>query len=129
MDIATILFGLGAAAIKTAGARHAATATSTSGESASEIASGIAGEFATVLFAHHAADDLKRMQERFASWLSGHSLPVNQDLERAVTRCSILADLFCLMEALPGGIEGTGHRSWLRCAQDRCPPELLVSTS
>ena len=54
-----------------------------------------------LLAGHRAAADFERVAERFKEWAAGNKPPENEDLERAVTRSAILADLFCLSEAIP----------------------------
>jgi hypothetical protein len=87
------------------------------------VASDIGAALFTVLFSHHATEDIKRLRERFVKWVKGPAPEKNQDLERALARCQILADLLCLMEATPWGIEGE-HDSWLRRVAGRLPPSL-----
>jgi hypothetical protein len=125
IDPATILFGLAAAGLKVAKARSAASGVEAGG--AGGAGAEIGAELLTVLFAHHATEDIRRMRERFAEWLKGPAPHKNRDLERAIARCEILADLFCLIEALPGRIQDAEHKTWLRSVAERLPETLKRS--
>lgn len=121
IDPATILFLLSAAGLKALKAKGV-DASSAGGEGTE-----IGAELLTVLFAHHATEDIRGMQQRFADWLKGPAPHKNRDLERAIARSEILADLFCLIEALPGGIRDAEHKSWLRSVVERLPETLKRS--
>jgi hypothetical protein len=120
MDPATILFGIAAAGLKAVKVKDAAAGIEPAGGG---VASDIGAALFTVLFSHHATEGIKRLRERFVKWVKGPAPEKNQDLERALARCQILADLLCLMEATPWGIEGE-HDSWLRRVAGRLPPSL-----
>jgi tetratricopeptide (TPR) repeat protein len=123
LPIATILFGLGAAALK---AKRAASGGKDS-DGPGGVAIEIGGELATVMFAHLATGHVERMQERFAEWIRGNPIPENEHLERALAKSAALADLFCLMEATPGPIADSEGKTWWRRVQALCPPALLNS--
>jgi tetratricopeptide (TPR) repeat protein len=122
LPIATILFGLGAAALK---AKRAASSGKDS-DGPAGIATEIGGELATVMFAHLATGHVERMQERFAEWIRGNPIPENEHLERALAKSAALADLFCLMEAAPGPIADPEGKTWWRPVQALCPQALLT---
>jgi hypothetical protein len=68
---ATILFGLGAAALK---AKSAASGGKDS-EGPAGVAIEVGGELATVMLAHLATGHVERMQGRFAEWIGGNPIP------------------------------------------------------
>ena len=113
LPIATILFGLGAAALK---AKRAASGGKDS-DGAAGVAIEIGGELATVMFAHLATGHVEAMQERFAEWIRGNPIPENEHLERALAKSAVLADLFCLMESAPGPMAESENKTWWRSAQ------------
>jgi hypothetical protein len=80
LPIATILFGLIAAALK---AKKAASGGSDS-SGAGGVAIEIGGELATAMFVDLATGQVERMQERFAAWIGGNAAPENEHLERAL---------------------------------------------
>jgi hypothetical protein len=86
------------------------------------VAAEIAGELANVVFAHSATEKIHHLQPRFEKWIAERHPPGNEDVERAVARSKILADLFCLMEAEPGTLE---DHKWLQRAKRICPGALL----
>ena len=57
-----------------------------------------------LLAGHSGAHTLEQLGDRVRKWTVGTVLPENQDLERALTRCALLADLFCLAEGADRGL-------------------------
>jgi hypothetical protein len=73
--------------------------------------------------------DVKRAREEFTRWFNGPSPDKNFDLEKAVTRSAIHADLFCIIEALGDNYEPLGSSAplWLQRVWERCPESLKTS--
>ena len=77
--------------------------------------------FSELAWTYHALATLTRQGAHYAAthcwqddigsnvltWMQGNAPLQNQDLERAVMRSAILADLFCLFELLPDANEFT----------------------
>src|ERR1035437_4106061 len=71
---------------------------------------------------HFAAEDTDRLNETFKKWWEGARLDKNQDLDRALARSALYADLFCLMEVLDTLAEKpTGIAAYLKPFWDRNP--------
>ncbi len=87
----------------------------------------IAGELSTVLFAHSFAEKIQEAKERFDRWLEHRTLPEQAALEKAVARCEVLADLYCLMAAAPGAPEGAEQVSAFRKAMEWRPEWLKAA--
>lgn len=119
MDPATSLFGLAAAGLKAVKVKDAAAGIEPAGGG---VASDIEAALFTVLFAHHATEDIKRLRERFVQWVKGLAPEKNHDLECVLARRQIPAYLLCPMEATRG-IEGE-HDSWLHRVAGRLSPSL-----
>src|SRR5205823_2119415 len=90
-------------------------------------------EFAGHILGHiggePAAKDAERLRERLAEWLKGPHPDSNLDLEQAVTRSAIHADLFCVMEALAEPADPPQGRleRWRKVLWERCPETIKDS--
>src|SRR5882762_9380588 len=76
-----------------------------------------------LLAGHRAAGEFERLANRFRKWSAGNRSPDNEDLERAITRSAILADLLCLSGSLPTKLVGIELVQRLRERFDRLLPE------
>jgi hypothetical protein len=65
-----------------------------------------------LLAGHTDSDSLEKLGRRLANWLDGNGPPDNEDIEKAITRSAVSADLFCLEESITRGLGGAGliHR-------------------
>jgi hypothetical protein len=63
---------------------------------------------------HVVGEGIVEMAERFRRWYEGNQPTENEDLERAVTRSALLADLFCLLDVMPSLSSRIGPLSDLR---------------
>ncbi len=86
----------------------------------------LAIEQAGHLTSHFAHADLERARESLHEYFEGHHPEKNLDLERAVTRSSLHADIYCLMEALHEPLEPPKGRieRWRRLILERAPESL-----
>jgi WD40 repeat protein len=63
---------------------------------------------------HLGAENILELAERLRKWYDGNERIENEDLEKAVARSALLADLFCLRDALPPQAARLGPWSQLR---------------
>lgn len=67
-----------------------------------------------LLAGHTSATALEKAAEQMREWARGSDVPANGELEQALARSALMADLFCLTDALPAGLDErpTLHERW-----------------
>ena len=80
-------------------------------------------QFLSGAFGNYAHADVEKLRKSLAGWAQGAHPAENMDLDRAVTRSAIHADLFCVTEALGEPVELPEGRleRWQQLLRDRLP--------